>query len=221
VVTVPTGLGFESAGWTAFLVENPDAELSAWRARDIPTPANPLGINLGFAGVWQDSGYVYAVGTEDPVKSHPTYLARWRESDVGAGNLLLPEWWAGARLGWVPDSSTTPRWPIFEDGAPEITIHYDPVAGRYLAVQSQGFGSADVTLRAAPRLTGPWTAPRMIYRPPEYYRRNVMIYAAKAHPTLTGADLVLTYATNSFSFGDQAADTLLYFPRFVRLTRCR
>jgi hypothetical protein len=47
-----------------------------------------------------------------------------------------------------------------------------------------------------------------------------MIYAAKAHPELTGSDLVLTYATNSFDFGRHLSDSLLYYPRFVRLTRC-
>lgn len=221
IISVPTGLGFASAGWTAFLVENPNDAPSAWRTREIPTPPNPLGITPGFAGAWQDSGYVYGIGTEDPVKSHPTYLARWRDADVRKGDLMHPEWWANDRLGWVSDSSTTPRWPIFENGGPEITIHYDRVSGRYLAAQAQGFGPGDLTLRAAPRLTGPWSGPRMIYRPPEYYRRGVMIYAAKAHPTLTGADLVLTYATNSFDFGDQVADSLIYYPRFVRLTRCR
>jgi hypothetical protein len=76
-------------------------------------------------------------------------------------------------------------------------------------------------MRAAPALTGPWSAPRMIYRPPEYYRPNVMIYAGKAHPELSGADLVLTYATNSFEFGEVLTDSLSYYPRFIRLERCR
>jgi hypothetical protein len=48
-----------------------------------------------------------------------------------------------------------------------------------------------------------------------------MIYAAKAHPELTGADLVITYATNTFEFAEQLTDSLPYYPRFVRLTRCR
>jgi hypothetical protein len=61
----------------------------------------------------------------------------------------------------------------------------------------------------------------MVYRPPEYYRPKVMIYAAKAHPELTGADLVLTYATNTFEFAEQLTDTLIYYPRFLRFARCR
>lgn len=42
--------------------------------------------------------------------------------------------------------------------------------------------------------------------------------ARPAHPHMTGADLVLTYSTNSLDFGDQFREDWLYFPRFVRLT---
>ena len=48
-----------------------------------------------------------------------------------------------------------------------------------------------------------------------------MIYSARAHPELTGADLVLTYDTNTFEFGEHLSDPLIYYPRFVRLARCR
>ena len=61
----------------------------------------------------------------------------------------------------------------------------------------------------------------MLYRPSEFYQPDIMIYAAKAHPELFGADLLLTYATNSFRlFQEHMRDTLIYYPRFLRLTRC-
>jgi len=220
-IRVPTGLGFDQVGWTAVMVENPDADPPAWRVRPLETPANPLGILVGFAGILRLGEHVYALGSQDPVKSHPIYAARWPLEQVRRGELMHPEWWAGERLGWVPDSSSAPRWPLFENAQSELSAHQDPATGRFLVVHTQGFGPADVTMRAAPALTGPWTAPRMIYRPPEYYRPNVMIYAAKAHPHLVGADLVLTYATNTREWSDLVADERLYYPRFVRLTRCR
>jgi hypothetical protein len=216
-----TGIGFENAGWTAVMVENPDAEPSAWRMRSLETPENPVGIVVGFAGVVQLEEYVYALGSQDPVKSHPIYAARWPAEQLRRGNLMHPEWWAGDRSGWVPDTSSTPRWPLFENGQSELAVHVDQATHRFLVVQTLGFGAADVSMRAAPRLTGPWSAPRFVYRPPEYYRPNVMIYAGKAHPQLTGADLVLTYATNTFQFGEHLTDEHIYYPRFVRLTRCR
>lgn len=216
-----TGIGFENVGWTAVMVENPDAEPSAWQVRPLETPTNPLGIVLGFAAVLQLGDNVYALGSQDPVKSHPIYAARWPAEQIRRGNLLQPEWWAGDRLGWVPDSSSAPRWPLFENGQSELTIHVDRATQRFVGVQTQGLGASDVLMRAAPRLTGPWSAARMAYRPPEYYRPNVMIYAGKAHPQLTGGDLVLTYATNTFQFTELLTDSSIYYPRFVRLTRCR
>jgi len=216
-----TGLGFESVGWTAVMVENPDADPSSWRTRTLETPANPLGIMVGFAGVVTLGDYVVALGSENPVKSHPIYAARWPAEEVRRGNLLHPEWWAGEPLGWVQDSSSTQRWPLFENGQSDLSIHVDQATQRFLVVHTQGFGPADVMMRAAPTLTGPWSAPKLVYRPPEYYRPNVMIYAGKAHPELTGSNLVLTYATNSFQFAELLTDTLVYYPRFVRLTRCR
>ena len=216
-----TGLGFAHVGWTALMVENPDDEPSTWRVRTLETPANPLGILVGFATVLRLGEYVYALGSENPVKSHPIYAARWPAEDVRRGDLRHPEWWGGELAGWVPDSSSAARWPLFENGQSELTIHRDRTTGQFLAVHTQGFGPADVVLRAAPALTGPWTAPRLLYRPPEYYRPDIMIYAGKAHPELTGAELVLTYATNSFDFGRLVSDSLVYYPRFIRLTRCR
>ncbi len=190
-------------------------------ARALRTPTNPLGILVGFASVLQLGEHVYALGPPNPVKSHPIYAARWSAEQVRRGNLLEPEWWGGNQRGWVPDSSDAPRWPLLENGSPGLTIHFDETAKRLLAVQTQGFGPADVLMRAAPELTGPWSMPKMVYRPPEYYRPNILINLAKAHPNLTGGDLVLTYSTNTFRFSEHLTDSRTYYPRFVRLTQCR
>ena len=326
------GLGFASAGWNALMIDNPDDEPTDWRIKTLQTPSNPLGIIVGFASVlqWQEHLYafgsqdpvkshpiyvarwpvekvakgelrepewwggadigwiadssstprwpvfengqaeltihfddvthqfiavqtvgfgeadlairsapelmggiivgfasvlqwqehLYAFGSQDPVKSHPIYVARWPVEKVAKGELREPEWWGGADIGWIADSSSTPRWPVFENGQAELTIHFDDVTHQFIAVQTVGFGEADLAIRSAPELTGPWTPQRTIYRPPEYDRPNVMIYAAKAHPQFAGADLVLTYATNTFKFREHLTDGLIYYPRFVRLARC-
>ena len=58
------------------MMENPDAEPGHWRVRTLATPPNPLGVLVGFAGVVRLDEYVYALGSQDPVKSHPIYAAR-------------------------------------------------------------------------------------------------------------------------------------------------
>ena len=220
VRTSSNSIGFESVGWTAWMVENADADPSEWRMVQLTTPTNPLGVLLGFAAVRQFGDHLYAFGSQDPVKTHPIYVVRWPMMQVGKGDLLNPEWWAGDRLGWVADSTAAVRQPLFDHGQSELSVHRDTVTGQLLVFQTQGFGPADVVVRTAPTPTGPWTATQMLYRPSEYYRPNAMVYSAKAHPELTGADLVLTYATNTFEFAEHLTDSLIYYPRFVRLTRC-
>ncbi len=57
--------------------------------------------------------------------------------------------------------------------------------------------------------------------PPEAADPGVTEYAAKAHPELAGADIVVTYATNATELERLARDTALYYPRFVRVERVR
>jgi hypothetical protein len=214
------GLGFEHLGWTAVMVNNPDSEPSSWQIHELKTPKNPMGILIGFAAVQKLDRYIVAFGSQNPVKSHPIFAIRWPVDEVRRGNLLHPEWWAGDLSGWIPDSSNAQRYPLFNGGQTELTIHFDSLSQRFISVQTGGFGAADIFMRAAPSITGPWSDLRMVYRPSEYYKPNIMIYAAKAHPELTGADLILTYATNTFRFEEQLTDSLIYYPRFIRLKRC-
>ena len=132
---------------------------------------------------------------------------------------MQPEWWGGSR-GWVSDSSSVPRWPLFENGSSDLTLHFDPVSQQFVAIQTVGFGPADIVIRTSPSLTGSWTLPRQLFRPPEYSRPGVMIYSAKAHPELIGADLAVTYATNTVGFAEQLSDSSTYYPHFVRMMRC-
>lgn len=80
-----------------------------------------------------------------------------------------------------------------------------------------GFGPAAVIRPAAPRLTGPWSAPGTLFVPAQAQFPRIMIYQGKAHPELEGAELVVTYGTNSFEFGDHLTQAWLHTPRFVRV----
>jgi hypothetical protein len=209
-------------GWSAIMVENPDDEPPDWRVRPLDVPGNPLGVLLGSAGVLRLDGYVYAFGSQHRITSHPIFVARWPEETMREGDLGEPQWWAGDQLGWVPESSSAARWPLFQDARPEMTVHLDPVSQQFLAVHTVGLMPADLAMRAAPRLVGPWSSPRMIHRPSEYYRPFVMIDGARVHPQLTGADLVLTYTTQHWSEERSQEDGgNIYSPRFVRLVRCQ
>jgi hypothetical protein len=104
---------------------------------------------------------------------------------------------------------------LFPDGATEFSVLYDVRTDQYLSIQTVGFGACDVMMRTAPSLTGPWSALQLVYQPSEKSKPGVFIYAAKAHPEITGADLILTYNTNA---PEQTLiqDTTIYYPRLVR-----
>lgn len=200
-------LGFRSAGWSAFAIDNPDDEPSAWKPHKIAEGNESF--TLG-AAVVRDSTFVYAFGESE--RSHDIFLARWPLEDFQGARLKSPEWWSGS--DWHQNSST--RQPVMRGVSSEISIRIDPSGSGFIEVNSQGFGASDIVIRRAPSLEGPWSEPKIIYRPPESNAPDAFVYAGKSHPELTGADLVLTYAANG---DDQklATDMNLYFPRFARV----
>jgi hypothetical protein len=214
------GGGLEPVGCAAMLVSNPDAAPAAWRMRLLDLPANPFGLRLGYTAALRLDGHVYAFGAKHPLASHPVYVARWPEKSVRRGQLKRPEWWAGEPLGWVGDSSPAQRMPLFEQGQPELSVHFDAASGQFLAVQALGDGPADIALRAAPALAGPWTEAVLVYRPAEYYRPKVRITGARAHPAVTGGDMVLTYTPHPARYLEALTDPAIHYPRFLRLMRC-
>jgi hypothetical protein len=213
------GLGFESVGWNLALIHNPDDGPPQWRTQVLEMPTERLGITPGFAGALHRKGFVYALGSADPVKTHPVYVARWPVDDVKQGRFDDPEWWTGPDTGWVSGKDAMPSM-LFDNGQSELGIAHDVVLDLFLVAQTTAFGASDVALRSGAAIGGEWSPPVPVHRPAEFDRPNVMIYAAKLHPQLSGADMVLTYATNSFEFAEHFSDPGIYYPKFVRLTRC-
>ena len=216
VRAVTGGLGFEVCGSAAALIENPDAEPPQWRIRSCAIPENAHHVVLGSGSAFAEDGNLYAFGSVEP-GTHDIYVNRWPLSAVLQGRFQEPEWWTGQSRWRAHLPPEAPARPSFRDGQTEFTVHFSERFHRYLEFQTVGFGPATVAMRWAIQLTGPWSAPRSFFTPPEWNRPRIMIYAAKAHPELTGADLVLTYATNSFELAEVIQDQALYYPRFLRL----
>lgn len=85
----------------------------------------------------------------------------------------------------------------------------------YWMISVDGFGGTNIVLRTAPEPQGPRGSPRVLWRPPESEREDVLVYSAKAHPHLGTDPLWVTYCTNHLDFWTLAGDMSLYFPRFV------
>ena len=161
--------------------------------------------------VLRDGEHVVALATRQP-GDHAGYLVRWSAHDLEAGRLGRAQWWDGAAWGNGAPAVVIP------DAGSECSLHRD-ASGRYWLVRSEGFGASTIVALSAERLEGPWSAPVVLFRPPESDRPDAFVYAGKAHPELAaGGDLVVTYAANtSAGFGTLVGDTSLYWPRFVRV----
>ncbi|MDE3148631.1 MAG: DUF5005 domain-containing protein, partial [Acidobacteriota bacterium] len=204
-------MGFQSVGWNAFMVDNPDAEPSQWRLRKLAGPEMQGKMFIGMA-VLHEGGFLYAFALDDV--THNAYLLRWRLNEAAAGRLSSPQWWCGAADGWRGDPAH--RQIVIRNAGSEFSVQRDPRGG-FLEVNSAGFGASTIVFRGAAHLEGPWSQPEMLYDPPESNAPHAFVYGAKAHPELHGAGLVITYTANG-SNERLATDMSIYFPRFVRVT---
>jgi hypothetical protein len=220
VNTVPDGIGFSVTEWRALLVSNPTDEPSAWQLEPLDNPSNDRRIIVGSGGVLVHDGYLYAHGAQEPGPDQAIYLVRWPETDAASGDLTTGmQWWGGEDVGWLSGPNAFRQaLPVADNGQTEFTVHYDSTHARFQLTHSSGFGNAVIVGRYAEHITGPWSPPDTLLIPPHNVVPDISIYQGKSHPWSTGDGLVLTYATNSFDFGDHFRNAWLYYPRFA-LTR--
>jgi hypothetical protein len=210
-------LGFEAAGFSALLIDNPDSPPPDWHVRWIPTPANEFGIIVGSASVLAIGEYLYAFGAD--TLNRDVYLVRWKITDVETGNLLNMYWWTGKGGRWLQDDALTEKpLPLFSPGQMEFTVHYEPSLKSFLQIQTVSLADPRLGFRTALQITGPWSHLEPFFKPKQMGDADLLIYAGKAHHDLAGADVVCTYAVNSVSMDRLFRDAGIYYPVFVRGT---
>jgi hypothetical protein len=218
VRSIDTGLGFELYDWDVVLIRNHEDHPLEWKLKWLDIPRNHYRIVIGSASILKNDNYIYAFNSHEGLPGHPIYITRWPLREFVNENLNGVEWWDRSANSWIRQSQldSIPE-PIYVDGQTEFTVHYEKRINKFLCIQTLEFGASNLYYRTSESLTGPWSDPIKLFEPPDKTKPNIMIYAAKAHPQLTGSDLVLTYATNTFQFSDLFSDTLIYYPRFVKL----
>jgi len=210
---VKTGLGFEAVTWVAVLVANPQEEPSHWKMKYLKG-VESFGTIVGSAAVLKDEEYLYAYSVLEP-GTYEAYLLRWKIENACDGNLTSLQWWFNGQWEERKTKDPVPA-PLFIGGT-EYSVHWDPLLKKYLQLESHGFGAGSIRLRMADSLQGPWSEPRLFYKPDYTGVTKPFMYAAKAHPELKSEGLVITYNVNSFDFGELVENQEIYFPKFLEV----
>lgn len=210
-------------GWTVHKVPNArTSQVTDWASTLLYESAN-----TGTRPLWSpyvDGGYVYAFAIRRPVG---WLWCRWTLADfTGAGTQGAVQWYTGAAWsaveadamvisanpataeGSVHRRAVDGRWTITDSGGEFPLFHGEvrqavdkDVDGNYVAAGVGGYAPVGRNLYENPRHD---ETPL----PPDYWT-----YAHKAHPSLPGSGLVLSYVDN----GVLAAPLDIYWPKFVRV----
>lgn len=199
---------FDVYDWEAIIVENPGDEPGQWTWNLVVSRPETRGVIIG-AALATSGDFLYAYGW----RGGDGYLLRWPIDCALASALEVPEWWVGGAWGAKPADAAV----VLPDVKTEFTVHFDPQSSQWRQTQVVGPIGDSIASRWADRPEGPWSDLESFFVPEESSRPGVMIYAAKAHPQLSGAGLVLTYASNGRDVEETLDDDSIYFPRFVKV----
>ena len=218
------GLGFKPAGYALAVIDDPDRPPAEWQPEITPGPIAEFDA-LPAAALVRQGEYVVGLALKQQ-GVHAGALVRYRSSDLAGGALGRAEWWAGSDRGWLTMHELGENGPeyVIEDAGAEASLHWDEGLEAWVHVATYGFGAAEIGVRTAPRLTGPWSEVQQVYRPPESDQPGTMAHAAMAHPeqvTPEPGTILVTYATNSFDFAGlftPRGARELYWPRVIVLS---
>ena len=201
-------LGFKIGGPRAIMVTNPTAEPADWQQYRLKLPQDTAGIILGSGCLVVQDAYLFALSAQrDNLSAH---LVRWPLAEARRGDLSKPQYYSGKVWQFDPAKSR----PIFEDAQLEYGVA--PTRKGWVAIQTRSMLEPAIVMRTSPSLLGPWSAPQVVYQPPEAGIAGNLVYAAKPHAGLGGRRLVVSYAVNSTDFLRLLHDETLYYPVLIR-----
>ncbi len=206
------GLGFETIGWTVAIIDNPNDDPKNWEIKYVKGPET-FGVIVGSSAVLKDGSYVYAFGVKEP-GTHETYLLRFESNKLEKGDLSGMEWWVDN--AWTTKVYKEPKQDALFSGQTEFSVHFDKELGKFIQIQTYGFGVSSIGYRLADQLQGPWSDPVIFYTPKLNHEKDFN-YTANAHPELKSNGIWITYNINNFDFGQLVNDESIYFPRLVKL----
>ncbi len=216
----PGVFGFANAGVSHAEIKNPLDPPSQWKVTRRPLPFTEIipqrRVLFGSAVMTHgDFAYVYGVRETPQEKFSPRQmlLARVPVTSINDHS----RWEFRTAAGWSTDFHEATS--IASGMSSEYSVSHLPAFDQFLSISHGDLLSPKIVARFADQPWGPWSEPVEVWTCPEpAAKKGYFAYAGKAHSALsTGDELLITYAVNSFQFGDLFSDPSLYWPRFVKV----
>jgi len=212
--------------------------LDSWVMRVRETSGHPLEwqieakrINKPSRRLWYSSAslfespYLYLTGIKfvegaDFFKDTSTVLARVHVDELFRNaNRCRFEYLNNSGESYTWSVNLTDPVILYKPGVTESSLFYDAPRKRYLAT-TYGPRKPDFFITTAPTITGPWSAPALIFR--EEQSKPVdshLFYAMRMHPHLRSNEdeMILTYLVNTRSVSDLLTNCNVYYPHFLKI----
>ena len=216
----PGVFGFVNVGVSLAVIENPLDLPTQWKVTRRPLPWTEITKErrvLFGSAVLLHGDYVYVYGVRETPQEYlsPRQMLLAR---VPVASVSDPSRWEFRTTdGWSKDFHEAA--PIASGLSSEYSVSHLPALDQFISISHGDLLSPKINARFADQPWGPWSEPVEVWTCPEpAAKKGYFAYAGKAHPALsTGDELLVTYAVNSFQFGDLFSDASLYWPRFVRV----
>ncbi|MFD0793060.1 DUF4185 domain-containing protein [Mucilaginibacter litoreus] len=179
--------------------------------KDIGSFGAGIYVNTKSAGAVNADGYIYVYGVRGMAKN----LMVARVLPKQFENYNHWEFWDGKK--WVADMGSVAD--ISNHVSNELSVSR-LADGRYAMVFQIDGMSTGIGMRLANKLTGPWGPIIKLWDcKPDLIKNTFVVYNAKAHPSLSGAnELLISYNINSVDFiNDLKQYPQLYRPRFIKV----
>ena len=213
--------GFKYTGSSIGYVSNISESPALWKIKQFTIPwcyGSSTGSLLFGSALLHDKNFIYIYGVSEEGKeaSRQKYmiLARVPEESISD----FGKWRFFTQKGWEQDFRKALR--LLSGIANEYSVSYQPLLQEYILVYTENGMSKNIVARLSKNPYGPWSKPVTLYQCPEVnWGKNILCYAAKAHPALseTSSSLIITYITNAMDLNLLYKDARLYFPRFLKV----
>jgi len=199
----PFNLPFRLVGMDLARIENRHDPPEQWRIQLSTLSDDPVAFPGSAFVVAEDHLYAFVFFDRGDGRS-PRALARLPLSRLRTWqpNLSAHLETLGSEGEWEDGFRPDRAKILMPDDATEMSVHFDPSLGRWLAIWSNA-----IQIRSALDMEGPWSPPQDLYVIPEtlpgidgHIDENIFCYAAKAHPQFAPAGrLLITYVCNLFA----------------------